>query len=98
MVVIRVRLTVKPESSDALLAHMQAEVQRNSELDGCEAYALYQNAFDTNAFLLYEEWRDVEAFNSYKTSEAFGQIMSALSPLMAGKPDSAYYDSTLVGP
>ncbi len=98
MFVIRVRLTVKPESRDALLSHMQAEMQRNSELDGCKAYALYQNAFDTNAFLLYEEWRNVAAFNSYKDSEAFKQIMSALFPLIAGKPDSAYYDSTLVGP
>lgn len=76
----------------------QEEIQRNSNLDSCDAYALYQDAFDDYAFLPYEEWRDVDAFNTYKNSNAFKQIMTNLSPLMATKPDSAYYEAELVGP
>lgn len=98
MFVIRIRLSVKPEAKATLLSHMQEEIQGNSKLDGCEAYALYQDAFDEYAFLLYEEWRDVDALNAYKNSDAFKQIMANLSPLMAAKPDSAYYEAELVGP
>ncbi len=98
MFVVRVRLTVNPESKAALLSYMQVEATKNASIDGCEAYTLYQDTADARAFFLYEEWRDIEAFNAYKDSDAFEQIMTALSPLMAGKPDSAYYDSVLVGP
>ena len=98
MYVIRVRLTVKPSGKELLVSHLQDEARRNRTLDGCEAYTLYKDASDTTSYLLYEEWRDVAAFNAYKNSDTFKQSMEKLLPLMSHPPDSVYYDARVVGP
>ena len=98
MYVIRVRLTVNHSNKESVVSHLQNEAQRNRTLDGCEAYALYQDTNDTTSYLLYEEWRDVDAFNAYKNSDTFKQSMSKLLPLMSHPPDSVYYDASAIGP
>jgi quinol monooxygenase YgiN len=48
--------------------------------------------------LLYEEWTSREAADAYLTSDYFAAGGQILFPLLDGSPDSAYYDSTRVGP
>lgn len=98
MIVIRIRLKVNQENEVAFVKFLQDEAQKNKTLAGCLTYSLYKNVSEDNAFLLYEEWDSMESFELYKNSEAFHQIMATLSPLLAGKPDSAHYDSVKVGP
>ena len=98
MIIIRVKLDIKAEEIKTLLAYMKTEVQKVNAIDGCEIYAFHQNTNGSNKFLLYEEWRDMDSFDAYKNSDVFKQTMATLSPLMASKPDSAYYDSIKVGP
>lgn len=98
MIVIRVRLKVEQKNKEELLNYLKAEVQRNKALTGCLAYSLYQDVSEPDAFLLYEEWENMKLFNLYKNSEGFRKIMATLPPLLAGTPDSVYYDSEIVGP
>ncbi|OUR61168.1 hypothetical protein A9Q74_10280 [Colwellia sp. 39_35_sub15_T18] len=98
MIVIRIRLKVDQENKHALLTHLKTEVQKNKTLSGCLTYSLYQDVSESNTYLLYEEWDNLESFNLYKNSAEFQKIMIALSPLLAGPPDSVYYDSEIVGP
>ena len=91
MVIIRVRLKVEPEQRDALVERMEEESQAVRAMEGCVAYDLFKHT-QSEAFLLYEEWRDRASFEAYKASEAFGQLSGALRPLLAGKPNSAYYE------
>lgn len=98
MIVIRIRLKVDLVNQEALLSYLKAEVHRNKTLQGCLSYSLYRDAFESNDFLLYEEWENIDVFDDYKNSSAFRDIMMTLSPLLKGVPDSVYYDSDIVGP
>ena len=98
MIVIRIRLSVNSENETAFVQYLQEEAQKNKTLAGCLDYTLYKDLSKDNAFLLYEEWDTMEAFELYKDSKAFHQIMATLSPLLAGKPDSAHYEAVKVGP
>lgn len=98
MIVIRIKLTVDQSNKEALVSYLKDEVQRNKTLSGCIAYSLYQDVSEADDLLLYEEWDNIDSFNLYKNSEAFSKIMSTVAPLLAGAPNSVYYDSEIVGP
>ena len=98
MIVIRIKLQVDQSNKEELLSYLQSEVERNKTLAGCLAYSLYQDISEADAFLLYEEWESMDVFNDYKNSEAFGKIMAKVFPLLNSTPDSAYFDSEIIGP
>lgn len=98
MIVIRVRLQVEPEHTATLISYVAAEAARVQDMDGCLAYGLFQDTVDPQQFMLYEEWRDRLVFDGYKSSDSFKQSGAVLFPLLSSKPDSAYYESELVGP
>jgi len=98
MIVIRVALTVKPGHDKAFVAAMDLDAKRTRELDGCARFALYKDTAAPHAYLLYEEWESMKAFDAYRTSKRFQDAGRMLFPMMAGKPDSAYYEAQQVGP
>ncbi len=98
MIVIRIRLKVEAHNKAEFVHFMKEEVARNHTLSGCLAYTLYEDVSVENSFLLYEEWQDRETFNDYKESAEFALIMAKLSPLLAGKPDSAHFEAEIIGP
>ncbi len=92
MIVIRVWLDVAPEHLVAFREHAVAEGVASRTLDGCEAYGFHEGLGTPGRVLLYEEWTDFAAFERYKASAAFADNAKKLMPMLAGKPDSAYYD------
>ncbi|TBR41770.1 antibiotic biosynthesis monooxygenase [Marinomonas agarivorans] len=98
MIVIRVRLNVSPEHETQFVNNVQSEVENNKTLAGCLTYSLYKDMSQDNHFLIYEEWDSMASFDAYKNSDGFRTIMAALGPLLAGKPDSMYFDAEVVGP
>lgn len=92
MIVIRIRIQSKEGQADALAEIINNESTKVRQQAGCVMFELFGSAEDETAFLLYEEWQDKASFEAYKTSEPFGAIGAALPPLLAGKPDSAYYE------
>ena len=98
VVVIRVVLKVKPDRNEAFVAAMASDAELTRKLDGCERFALYKDIGVPNAYLLYEEWASMKAFDAYRTSKRFQAAGRVLFPMMAGKPDSAYFEAQQVGP
>ncbi|MEM9189278.1 MAG: putative quinol monooxygenase [Myxococcota bacterium] len=93
MMVIRVVVEVKPEQRDPFVAHLAEEARAVRELDGCERYELFQDPANTNRFLLYEEWASPAAFASYQESDLLRESFAVLGPMMAGPPDSEYFQA-----
>ncbi len=89
--VIRVQLDVQPQHRQAFIDHMAQESVKVRQLDGCERYALFASTDAENTFLLYEEWATADAFGAYQQSDLLKKSFEVLGPMMAGKPDSAYY-------
>lgn len=99
MFTIRVAACVHPDGHDQFVAHLQREQQEvPARFDGCQRFAVYCRPDDANSILIYEEWRSRDDFDVYRTSEYFTASGAVLFPLMDGAPDSAYYESELVGP
>ena len=99
MFTVRVAARVRPEGRDRFVAHLQREQDEvPARFEGCERFAVYSDPADANSLLVYEEWRSRRDFDAYRTSEYFTQSGAVLFPLMDGAPDSAYYESDLVGP
>ena len=96
MIVIRVNVEVKPEETDAFVNHVTQEMIDVKSFAGCERFHLYTDIQDENKFLLYEEWETLENFKAYQTSAYFENNSKKLFPMMAGKPDSAYFEAALV--
>jgi quinol monooxygenase YgiN len=62
------------------------------------SYELCQNIPEPDELLLYEKWKNMDVFNDYTNSAAFAEIMAKVFPLLKGKPDSAYFESDIIGP
>jgi len=94
MMVIRVAVTVKPESVDAFVAHLREESRQVREMEGCVRYQLFRDPDEPTRFLLYEEWATPAAFEAYQGSELLRNSFAVLGPMMAGPPDSQYFEAT----
>ncbi len=99
MLVARVRVTSSPEGIEPLVELLTAEAERvPSMFTGCQMFVVSVDAADENTVMIAEEWSSKEQFDAYQTSEHFASIMGSALPLLAGPPDSAYYEGELVGP
>ena len=98
MMVIRVIMDIKPEHDEAFRAYFADETEAVRKLDGCLRYELFAAADQAHTYLLYEEWASAEDFRAYQQSPMLKKSFQVLGPMMAGRPNSAYYDGTKVGP
>ena len=97
MIIIRVNVTVQPEKRSAFVAQIKQEmVDVKQQFVGCERFGLYEDVMDENGFLLYEEWQTLANFKAYQASDYFQENGKKLFPMMAGKPDSDYFEAVVV--
>lgn len=99
MLLARVRVTASPEGIKALVDLLSAEAETvPSMFDGCELFVVSVDSANEHTVMIAEEWSGKEQFDAYQTSDHFASIMAAAAPLLAGPPDSAYYQGERVGP
>jgi len=99
MFTVRVAARVHPDGREEFLAQLkQQEREVPTLFEGCERFSVFNDPTDPVSIMLYEEWRDADAARAYMASPYFEAAGSILRPLIAGQPDSAYYESVRVGP
>lgn len=91
MIVIYVQAKVKSDKRNEFLTNVEKDLTTSRAFPGCLQFGWNEEVTQPNTFLLYEEWDSLEAFNAYKDSDHFRQVGSALMPLLAEPPKSAYY-------
>lgn len=96
MMVIRVVVEVKPDQVDAFVAYLADEARDVREMQGCLRYELFRDPTSDTRFLLYEEWETPQDFAAYQESDRLRQSFAVLGPMMAGAPDSSYFEATAV--
>lgn len=69
--VVAATYVAKPESVDELKAHLRAMVEPTNDEEGCEEYRVVNSNEDPLTFLLFEVYRDEEAFQAHASSEHF---------------------------
>jgi quinol monooxygenase YgiN len=99
MLVVRVAVRCRSGHRDTFLMQLRREEQQvPTTFEGCERFTFGTHPDDPDRVLLYEEWRDREAFEAYRESEFFEEAGAKLFPLMDGPPDSSYFEAERVGP
>jgi quinol monooxygenase YgiN len=93
MIVIRVQMNVQPEMREQFLELLGQEALNVRGLEGCVCFEVFRHLHEENTLLLYEEWQTQDAFDVYRTSDAFKENGQKLFPMMSGQPDSAYYSA-----
>ncbi len=93
MLVVRVIMQAKANKHQALIDVMAKDTEMSQKYDGCEQFTLLQDTADPSKFILYEEWDTAEHFNTYQQSDYLEGQRQLIFPLLAGEPDSAYYQS-----
>jgi len=97
--VARVSLRSSPEGHRHLVDRLTEEatvVPDKSE--GGEFYVVSIDTNDDHHVLIAEEWTDRASFDAYQQSDYFATTLETLKSCLAASPNSAYYESTRVGP
>lgn len=95
------RVIVEPteEGRDRVLELLTAETESvPASFDGCDLFVVSVESAGAERIVLAEEWQSRADFERYTGSDRFAATMSEVGPLLAGPPDSAYYESERVGP
>ncbi len=99
MFTARVSLTCSQDGRQDLVERLSEEAMVvPSKFDGCQFYVVSVDQNDPYHVLIAEEWSDRACFDAYQQSEYFAETLETLKACLASPPNSAYYDSTLVGP
>jgi len=61
----------KPDADDELREHLSAMIEPTRAEDGCEEYRAVNSNDDPRTFLLFEIYRDEEAFQAHAASPHF---------------------------
>ena len=83
-VVVTASFVPAPDARKQLVATLSAYVLRVHEEDGCELFALHENA--DGALLLIEKWASPEALAAHDAGPAVADIVEALGGLLAEPP------------
>ena len=76
-----VALTPLSGNTEAVIAAMNAEIEKIRQADGCELYDMFQRI--DGAVILIERWRDREAWKAHFETPAITRLKDALTPLLA---------------
>ncbi len=66
-------VTVPPERADVMAQRFAARAGEVGKADGFEEFQLLRPDDDRTTWLVYTRWRDEEAFEAWRTSQAFTQ-------------------------
>ena len=99
MFTARVIVEPTPEGRDRVVELLTAETESVPEaFAGCELFVVSVESAGAERVVLAEEWSSRDDFERYTSSDQFAATMAAVGPLLAGPPNSAYYEAERVGP
>jgi quinol monooxygenase YgiN len=71
------------------LTDMVAKVETE---EGTLVYTLHRHKKDPAVFLVYEKYKDKEAFKYHSATAHMKHLFSVLQPLLAGEPEIEFYN------
>jgi heme-degrading monooxygenase HmoA len=66
-------ITVPAERADVMAQRFAARAGEVGKSEGFEEFQLLRPSDDRTTWLVYTRWRDEDAFEAWRTSQAFGQ-------------------------
>lgn len=86
MILATLRMIVRPEKRDVLLATIRGMLEPARVERGCLSYRFYQDVEDRNVFVLLEEWATQEDLDRHIRTDNQRQLL-ALVDLLGEEPE-----------
>jgi (4S)-4-hydroxy-5-phosphonooxypentane-2,3-dione isomerase len=96
MIVIRVKVRVKPEAKADFLASVKPNIEESLRFPGCTRFEVLEDVLDDHQFMLYEEWDSLKNFDGYRNSDYFKASAAPMFGMLDGEPDAAYFSAETV--
>jgi quinol monooxygenase YgiN len=96
MIVIRVKVQIKPESRADFLSTVKSDISESLKFPGCKRFEVLEDVLDDHQFMLYEEWESLASFDGYRNSDYFKASTPPMFAMIDGVPDSAYFNAEAV--
>jgi len=92
--IAEIRVQIQPDLDAAFAEAIGSFVEHSRAAEGNLGFELLQVEGESRRFLLLEKWESQAAFVTYAGSEAFDTFRDQIGPMLAGPPESLYYDAT----
>lgn len=87
MVIQLVRVSIRPDQREKWLELIRQNAAQTRAEEGCERYEVSEDIETPNTFAIVERWVDLEAQYRHFRDPQFGELMGALSDVLAGPPE-----------
>lgn len=88
MLIRMVKMTFKPDTVDAFLAHFYQHKNTIRHQPGCCHLSLLRDADHPNRFYTYSLWESEKDLNNYRQSGFFKEVWGYTKTLFAEKPEA----------
>ena len=92
MIVLHASFPIKEEKLDEALDLADQLVQESNKEEGMIDYRATQDIQDQNTIRFFEQYEDMEAFESHTETDHFQRFEEELPDLLAGKPEVLQFD------
>lgn len=88
MIIRIVKMTFQPDRVDDFLGIFNKVKENIAAFNGCRDLQLWEDTISDNVFFTYSEWIDMDALNTYRTSELFKNTWNQTKALFSDKPEA----------
>ena len=86
MMVLILRMKVRPGNSDELLQVIRRMLEPTRVEQGCLGFRFYQDIEDRNAYTFIEEWESREDLEAHIHTESYRELLAVMDLLLAEPP------------
>lgn len=94
MLIADVRISIRPDAQQTFDDVIGPFLEQSRRSEGNLDFQLLRVEGEPHRFVLLERWESRAAFEAYLGSDAFAAFRIQVGPLLAGPPESAYYDAS----
>jgi len=98
MLVLAVKLKVKPEKREEFLEKARIVIDASNQEEACIHYHAYEDFTEPNTFLFYEEWRGEDGWNKHMMTEHVQLFNQQLPDLLVDDADGRVHTVTYTRP
>ncbi len=92
MIVIRFKVTSKPEKTGELLAALAAVVTPSRKIGGVISFDIAQDLIDPNTFIATEVFENQEALDRQEAQPEVKKVLDLLPNVIAAEPEAIIYN------
>ncbi len=92
MIIVKGSIPVKQVHREEALQLIQLLAKRSRKESGCLAYEVFISADDPETFVIWQQWRGIEALESHFASAHVDEFLDAIPDLIEGEVTSARFE------